>query len=41
MTRLARVPETVIEQASELGDEKDMSIGEAIRHMCRNGEWEV
>jgi len=41
MTDLARVPETVLEKADEIGEERGMTIGEAIRHMCRNGEWDV
>jgi len=41
MTELARVPETVHERANELREGKDMTIGEAIRKMCRDGGYDV
>lgn len=37
-----RVPTTVSEKATELKDEYDFaSKGEAIRHMCREGGFDV
>jgi len=37
-----RIPDTVANRARELRDEKDFrSIGEAVRHMCQNGGYDV
>jgi hypothetical protein len=37
-----RIPKSVYEQAEEVKDEYDYpSIGEAIRHMCKEGGYDV
>jgi len=42
MVKTVRVPDTVADQADELQEEFDYQTkGEAIRHMCREGEWDV
>lgn len=41
MAQMARVPDTVHERATELAEERDMSIKEAIRYMCREGGFDV
>jgi len=41
-TEHARVPTTVLERARQVKDEYDYpTIGEAIRHMCQNGGYDV
>jgi hypothetical protein len=37
VTEQVRVPDPVYEKAYEMSTDKDMSIGEAIRLMCRDG----
>jgi metal-responsive CopG/Arc/MetJ family transcriptional regulator len=42
MTTQARLPENVYEAAEEVRDEYDYpSVGEAIRHMVREGGYDV
>lgn len=42
MTQQVRVPDTVYEKAEQLKEERDYpTIGEAIRYMCREGEFDV
>jgi len=42
MSDQLRVPDTVSERARTLVDERDFaSIGEAIRHMCQEGGYDV
>jgi antitoxin component of RelBE/YafQ-DinJ toxin-antitoxin module len=36
-----RIPDTVHEKADELSKERDMSIKEAVRYMCREGDFDV
>lgn len=37
-----RIPDTVAHRAREVRDERDFaSIGEAIRHMCQEGGYDV
>ena len=36
-----KVPDSVYEQASELSGEKDMTMKEAVRFMCREGGYSV
>jgi len=37
-----RIPDTVVEKARELREERDFaSIGEAIRYMCREDGFDV
>lgn len=41
-TKQARVPTSVLDKAGELKEEYDYaSIGEAIRHMCREAGYDV
>jgi len=36
------IPDTVVQRAKELKEERDFrSVGEAIRYMCREGEYDV
>lgn len=42
MARRPRVPDSVCERAETIKDEYEYgSIGEAIRHMCREGGYDV
>lgn len=42
MTRNVRVPDTVHETAQEIQELHDYAtLGEAIRHMCREGGYDV
>jgi hypothetical protein len=42
MSEQHRIPDTVAKQARDLRDERDFpSIGEAIRHMCQEGGYNV
>jgi hypothetical protein len=42
MTTQQRIPDTVADRASDLVDEQDFAtIGEAIRHMCQEGGYDV
>jgi hypothetical protein len=42
MTEHIRIPNSVAEQARKLKDEQDFAtLGEAIRHMCQEGDYEV
>jgi len=36
-----RVPDSVYEQAAELARNRDMSMKEAVRLMCRDGGYDV
>jgi hypothetical protein len=36
-----KVPDTVYREAERLADEKDMSMKEAVRMMCREGGYDV
>lgn len=36
-----KVPDSVHEKAGELADEKDMTMKEAVRLMCREGGYDV
>jgi len=37
-----RLPETVRSKAKELKEERDFpTLGEAVRHMCREGDYDV
>jgi len=38
---LMRVPQEVYDQAERLKEEKDMTMKEAIRQMCREGGFDV
>jgi hypothetical protein len=35
------VPTTVYEKAQEVAVERDMSLKEAVRYMCRQGNYDV
>jgi len=35
------VPTTVYEKAQEIAVERDMSLKEAVRYMCREGNYDV
>jgi hypothetical protein len=35
------VPSTVYEQAKVIGEQRDMSLKEAVRYMCREGDFDV
>jgi hypothetical protein len=42
MTEAVKLPEPVYERAQEVQDEKDFAtLGEAIRHMCQEGDYDV
>jgi len=41
MSQLMRVPDAVYEQASEIAKARDMSMKEAVRMMCRDGDYDV
>jgi len=42
MGKQTRVPDPVYDRAKEVRDERDFqSIGEAIRYMCREGDYDV
>jgi hypothetical protein len=41
MTAVIAVPDTVYEKADEIAEENDMSLKEAVRQMCREGEHDV
>jgi hypothetical protein len=42
MTKSVKVPETVHSKAGEVQEEYDYAtLGEAIRHMCREGDYSV
>lgn len=42
MTKSVKVPDLVHEMAQEVEEEYDYAtLGEAIRHMCRNGDYDV
>jgi hypothetical protein len=42
MTKSVKVPEPVHEQAQTVQEEHDYAtLGEAIRHMCRHGDYDV
>jgi hypothetical protein len=42
VSKTYRVPDTVSEKAQELKENRDFaSIGEAIRHMCQEGGYDV
>jgi len=42
MPTTVRIPDPVKEQADELVESRDFqSIGEAVRHMCREGGYNV
>lgn len=36
-----KVPDTVYSEAGEIADEKDMTMKEAVRMMCREGGYDV
>lgn len=36
-----KVPDSVYAQAGEIADERDMSMKEAVRLMCREGGYDV
>lgn len=38
MARSVKVPDTVVAQGSQIAEERDMSLKEAIRYMCRSSE---
>lgn len=40
--RHIRIPDTVYEEAEQVKEERDFpSIGEAVRHMCQEGDFDV
>jgi len=41
VSRSLRIPDTVHDKAKELSEQKDMSLKEAIRTMCREGGYDV
>jgi len=41
MSELMKVPDTVYSRAKELAEERDMSMKEAVRLMCREGGYDV
>lgn len=41
MGKQIRVPDTVHSKADDIADERDMTIKEAIRFMCRTGGFDV
>lgn len=41
MSERVTVPDTVYDEADRISDERDMSIKEAIRQMCREGGYDV
>lgn len=42
MTQGVRIPDTIYEKAHEIKDLHDYAtLGEAIRHMCREGGYDV
>jgi hypothetical protein len=42
VTETVRIPDTVYEAAGELKEEQDFAtLGEAIRHMCNEGGYDV
>lgn len=42
MGKIQRIPETVVEEAEQVKEDRDFSsIGEAIRYMCREGGFDV
>lgn len=41
MAETVRVPDSVYNQANEIAGEREMSIKEAIRFMCREGGYDV
>jgi hypothetical protein len=36
-----KVPDTVYEKAEKMAEEKDTTMKEAVRMMCRGGEYDV
>ncbi|UBF23387.1 hypothetical protein HATV-3_gp37 [Haloarcula tailed virus 3] len=42
MTKSVKVPDPVHSKAEEVQEEYDYStLGEAVRHMCRHGDYDV
>lgn len=41
MSKQMKVPNSVYDKADELASEKDMSMKEAVRMMCREGNYDV
>lgn len=41
MSQPVRVPDPVLTKADELADQYDLSLGEAIARMCREGGYDV
>lgn len=40
-SKTIRIPTTVYEQAEAVADERDMTLKEAIRHMCQEAGYDV
>ncbi len=40
-SQVIAVPRTVYEQAKVIGEERDMTLKEAVRYMCREGDFDV
>jgi len=38
MARSVKVPDAVVEQGVKIAEDRDMSLKEAIRYMCRSPE---
>jgi len=36
-----KVPDEVYNQASQMSEDSDMTMKEAVRHMCREGDFDV
>jgi len=41
MTVVMRLPDPVYEKAEEIAAERDMSLAESVRWMCREGGYDV
>lgn len=41
MSHTVKIPDTVHEKAKEVSKERDATLGEAIRLMCRDGGYDV
>lgn len=41
VSQIMKVPDSVHEQAKEIGEQRDMTMKEAVRLMCREGGYDV
>jgi len=41
VSKVIKVHDSVYSEAERLHEKKGLTKKEAIRHMCRNGEWDV